>query len=178
MHEHSSPPCLIREHGMPVVQLLSSNASDPVDARLQTFGDIIDVDVSAVGRWLRHCARRSGCATCINCAAKFTPTRRYTRNSVTEERHQRSGLARRVVLSLQNSYPTEHTSKNVIERSTPHARAPYGHVYSGLTRHHLPSMLLLLHRVSMTPAGQTLFMRSPVPLGTHGYIISALRGPS
>ena len=63
---------------MPVVQLLSSNASDPVDARLQTFGDIIDVDVSAVGRWLRRCARRSGCATCINCAAKFTPTRRYT----------------------------------------------------------------------------------------------------
>ena len=62
---------------MPVVQLLSSNASDPVDARLQTFGDIIDVDVSAVGRWLRRCARRSGCATCINCAAKFTPTRRY-----------------------------------------------------------------------------------------------------
>ena len=76
MHEHSSPPCLIREHGMPLVQLLSSNASDPVDARWHTFGDIIDVDVSAVGRWLRRCARRSGCATCINCAAKFTPTRR------------------------------------------------------------------------------------------------------
>ena len=61
---------------MPLVQLLSSNASGPVNARWQTFGDIIDVDISAVGRWLLRCAQCSECAACTNCAAKFTPTKR------------------------------------------------------------------------------------------------------
>ena len=35
---------------MLLVQLLSSNASVPADARPRTFGHIIEVDVGAVGR--------------------------------------------------------------------------------------------------------------------------------
>ena len=63
MHEHASPPRLGAPHGMPLVLLLCSTATEFEDAHWQTFAHKVEVDVGAAGCRPRRCGRRSEGAT-------------------------------------------------------------------------------------------------------------------